>query len=32
VITHDGAEDVAAEPGAKVWAIFKTSHVILASD
>ncbi len=32
VITHDGAEDIDAKPGAKVWAIFKTSHVILASD
>jgi molybdate transport system regulatory protein len=32
VITHDGAEDVAVAPGAKVWAIFKSSHVILASD
>lgn len=32
VVTHDGAEAVAAKPGAEVWAIFKTSHVILASD
>lgn len=32
VITHDGAETVAIAPGVQVWAIFKSSHVILASD
>lgn len=32
VVTHEGAEAVHIEPGTKVWAIFKSSHVILASD
>jgi len=32
VVTLEGAEDLAITPGAKVWAIFKASHVILASD
>lgn len=32
VITREGADDVAAMPGAQVLAIFKTSHVFLASD
>jgi molybdate transport system regulatory protein len=32
VITRDAAEDLEIAPGASVWAIFKTSHVILASD
>lgn len=32
VISREGADDVGAAPGAEVLAIFKTSHVILASD
>lgn len=32
VVTQDAAEDLDLKPGAKVWAIFKTSHVILACD
>ncbi|WP_084572924.1 TOBE domain-containing protein [Methylocapsa aurea] len=32
VITHEGADGVEIAPGAKVWAIFKSSNVILASD
>ncbi len=32
VVTQAGAEDLEIKPGAEVWAIFKTSHVILASD
>jgi len=32
VITQDGADEVKAKEGAEVFAIFKTSHVILAVD
>lgn len=32
VISREGADDVGGVPGAQVWTIFKTSHVILASD
>jgi molybdate transport system regulatory protein len=32
VITQDGADDVNIKEGAEVYAIFKTSHVILAAD
>jgi len=32
VVTTDGAEDLALEPGARAWALFKASHVILAVD
>src|ERR1700730_5461948 len=32
VVTRDGADEAGATPGAQVLAIFKTSHVILASD
>jgi molybdate transport system regulatory protein len=32
VVTREGADDVGAEQGAQVLAIFKTSHVFLASD
>jgi molybdate transport system regulatory protein len=32
VITREGADEAGATPGAQVLAIFKTSHVILASD
>lgn len=32
VVTREGADDVGAVPGARVIAIFKTSHVFLASD
>lgn len=32
VVTQEGAKDLGIAPGVKVWAIFKTSHVILASD
>lgn len=32
VVTRAGADDAGAAPGAKVLAIFKTSHVILAAD
>lgn len=32
IITQEGANDLAIAPGSSVWAIFKTSHVILASD
>ncbi len=32
VITQDGADEVGAKFGAEVFAIFKTSHVILAAD
>jgi molybdate transport system regulatory protein len=32
VVTQEGAQDVPTEPGSDVFAIFKTSHVILAAD
>lgn len=32
VITYDGADDLEIKPGVRVWAIFNTSNVILASD
>jgi molybdate transport system regulatory protein len=32
IITHDGAETVEIAPGVGVWALFKSSNVILASD
>lgn len=32
VISREGADDILAATGAQVWAIFKTSHVILATD
>jgi molybdate transport system regulatory protein len=32
VVTREGADEAGATPGAQVLAIFKTSHVILASD
>lgn len=32
VVTREGADEAGAMPGAQVLAIFKTSHVILASD
>jgi molybdate transport system regulatory protein len=32
IVTREGADEAGATPGAQVLAIFKTSHVILASD
>ncbi|MGH6934984.1 MAG: TOBE domain-containing protein, partial [Methylocella sp.] len=32
VVTREGADEAGATSGAQVLAIFKTSHVILASD
>ncbi len=32
IVTQEAAEDLELKTGANVWAIFKTSHVILASD
>jgi len=32
VITRDAADDMALSQGAEIYAIFKTSHVILAAD
>jgi len=32
MVTKDGAEELALEPGTHAWALFKASHVILAID
>ncbi len=32
IVTRDGADELALAPGARAWALFKASHVILAVD